>query len=316
MTDQNINNSEPSIDILKIIETIWKQKILVILITSLFGIFSIFYALSIPNTYQSSALVEVSNLNNESSGGGLSALASQYGGLASMAGISLPSSGVDSGTYVIKVLKSRQFAKHLMSFEMIKPKLMAVSAYDMGLDRIIYDNEIYDDGRNQWVREQSGAFQSEPTYLEVHETALKALEVTKDDETGLITISFEHLSPVFAQHMVSIVIREVNNVTREIKLKESKALLDYLKSTLLAEKNKDLKVNINSLILKQLNENMMASVKEDYLVSPIDPPIVPVYKSGPPRARICILITLLGGILSIIAALAIDSFNRQKELLK
>ena len=116
MTDQNINNSEPSIDILKIIETIWKQKILVILITSLFGIFSIFYALSIPNTYQSSALVEVSNLNNESSGGGLSALASQYGGLASMAGISLPSSGVDSGTYVIKVLKSRQFAKHLMSF--------------------------------------------------------------------------------------------------------------------------------------------------------------------------------------------------------
>jgi len=313
MTDKHLNNPEDSIDILEIIQILWKQKILISLITLFFAIFSIYIALSLPNKYQSSALIKVSEVNNQSSGGGLSALASQYGGLASMAGVSIPSSGLDSGTYVTKIIKSRQFAKHLMSFEAIKLKLIAVSSYDAGSNKIIYDNEIYDVSRNIWVREASGVFQSEPTYLEVHETALKALEVDKDEETGLITISFEHLSPIFAQEIVSIVIREVNNVTREIKLRESKASLDYLKNALAAENNKDLRLSINSLISKQLSENMIASVKDDYLVSTIDPPIVPVYKSSPNRARICILITLLGMILSIVFALIRGNFNSKNK---
>tara|TARA_B110000003_G_scaffold271220_1_gene305031 strand:- start:15116 stop:16069 length:954 start_codon:yes stop_codon:yes gene_type:complete len=315
MKDQDIKNSESHIDILQIIEILWKKKLLIISVTSFFAIFSIFFALSLPNKYQSSSLVKVTEVNNQSSGGAFSSLTAQYGGLASMAGVSLPSSGLDSGTYISKIIKSRQFAKHLMSFETIKPKLMAISSYDISLDKIIYDHEIYDDSRSLWVREPTGIFQSEPTYLEVHETALKALEVNINEKTGLITISFEHLSPVFAQEFVSIVIREVNNVTREIKLKESKASLDYLENALEAENNRDLKLNINNLILQQLNKNMIASVKDDYLISQIDPPIVPVYKSSPNRARICILITLIGIVLSIVLALISNNFNIKNKSL-
>ena len=308
-SSQDIPNQ--SLDIMEVIKMLWRSKFFIISMTSIFAIFSVFYALSIPNSYQSSSLLEVNNQGGES-GSGISSIASQYSGLASIAGISIPSSVLDSGIYATSIIKSREFAKHLMSFDMIKPKLMASKSYDPVSKKIIYDKDIYNINTNLWIREPSGLFQSEPTYLEVHETALKELKVSRDVETGLISISFVHLSPVFAQEIVSLVIKEVNRVTREKKLKESKLALDYLQQELVSINNKDLRFNINNLIQKQLNEKMLASIKEDYLISIIDSPIVPIYKSSPKRARICILITLFGGILSVmISFIRGNIFNKE-----
>ena len=303
MTNQPQNYSEESFNVIELIKILWHQKFLIISITLMFAVFSVFYALSLPNKYESSPLLTVTEDGSQSSGGGLSALASQYGGLASMAGLSIPSSSLNRGIYATKIIKSREFAKHLMSFDLVKAKLMATDSYDAGSGKIIYDSKIYDQDKNIWLRKQSGKFESEPTYLEVHGTALKALEVNRNEETGLIMISFEHLSPVFAQEVVSLVIREANKVTREIKLKESTAAMTYLQRESKKVTSKDLKANINMLIQQQLNEKMLASIKDDFLVTTIDPPVIPVYKSSPKRARICILITLLGGMLSIFTSL-------------
>ena len=80
-----------------------------------------------------------------------------------------------------------------MTFEGIKQNLMAVESFDMVSKKIIYDNEIYDANKKTWVRKDS-KFNAEPSYIEIHETALKDLIVNKDDITGLITISFEIIS--------------------------------------------------------------------------------------------------------------------------
>jgi len=303
-------NYNENFDIVEILKTLWSQKFLIISITSFFALFSVIYALSLPNFYTSSALLKVTEQNQQQNGGGLSDLASRYGGLASMAGISIPSSGVDSGTYAIQVIKSREFAKHLMTFEGIKQNLMAVESFDMVSKKIIYDNEIYDANKKTWVRKDS-KFNAEPSYIEIHETALKDLIVNKDDITGLITISFEHKSPVFAQEFVALVIKELNNITREINLKETNAALDYLKLEYENINKQELKYTINSLISNQMNNKMMASIKDDYLLSIIDPPIVPELKSSPKRALICILITIFGGLFSIVVALFNDSFKKK-----
>ena len=60
-----------------------------------------------------------------------------------------------------------------------------------------------------------------------------------------------------------------------------------------------------------MNNKMMASIKDDYLLSIIDPPIVPELKSSPKRALICILITIFGGLFSIVVALFNDSFKKK-----
>tara|TARA_B100001113_G_C21120910_1_gene627339 strand:+ start:137 stop:1069 length:933 start_codon:yes stop_codon:yes gene_type:complete len=306
------NNSiyKEEFDILEIIRIFWRQKYLIAGITTFFAIFSVFYALSLPNLYTSSALLKVTK-QEQSSGGSLAELTSRYGGIASMAGISMPSSGVDSATYAMEIIKSREFAKHLMEFPNVKLNLMAVESYNNANKEIIYNDEIYDVDKQVWIRENPGSGNIEPSYLEVHDTALKALVVNKDDITGLITISFEHLSPIFAQEFVTLVINEVNNITREIKLKEVNAALDFLNLEQEVVKQQGLRTTINALISKQLNEKMMASIKDDYLLSIIDPPIAPEIKSSPKRATICILITIFGGLISLMVALI--NHNRNKK---
>ena len=87
-------------------------------ITSLFAVFSVFYALSLPNYCKSeSILVNAENTNQLNGLRGLS-------GLASIAGINLQNSRQDKSIVIDETLKSRAFVKHLIEFDDILPSLM------------------------------------------------------------------------------------------------------------------------------------------------------------------------------------------------
>ncbi len=296
------SNYVEDFDIIEILKTLWSEKNIIILLTSIFALFSVVYALYLPNLYTSSALLKVTKNGSENSGGNLTELASRYGGLASMVGVSLPSSGIDDATYAVEIIKSRDFAKHLMTFPYIKQNLMATKSFNNSTKQIIYDEDIYNKELDVWVRKDVKSGSAEPTYLEVHSSALKDLMVKYDVDTGLIKISFEHLSPVFAQEFVSLVISEVNTITREIKLQETNTALDYLNQEYEKVNQQSLKLSINALISNQMNDKMIASIREDYLLSILDPPVVPELKSNPKRSLICIVITIFGGLFSIIIA--------------
>ena len=56
---------------------------------------------------------------------------------------------------------------------------------------------------------------------------------------------------------------------------------------------------LSDLIKQQTQTLMLVEANENYIFKVIEPPYVPEMKSGPSRALICILGTLLGSILSI-----------------
>ena len=64
----------------------------------------------------------------------------------------------------------------------------------------------------------------------------------------------------------------------------------------------------------QLKTLMLANIEKDYLFSTIDPPFIPLMKSSPSRALICILITLLGGLISILTVLIKHHLRLHKPL--
>jgi len=68
------------------------------------------FALWSPNIYRAEALLTPSL---EQQGGGLSALASRFGGLASLAGVDLGNKGGDKASIAIEVGKSRLFLGEL-----------------------------------------------------------------------------------------------------------------------------------------------------------------------------------------------------------
>ena len=60
---------------------------------------------------------------------------------------------------------------------------------------------------------------------------------------------------------------------------------------------------------------MLASVNPEYVLSTIDPPVIPERKSKPKRSSVCILGTILGGMLSILIVLIRRyGFNKEDEL--
>jgi LPS O-antigen subunit length determinant protein (WzzB/FepE family) len=60
---------------------------------------------------------------------------------------------------------------------------------------------------------------------------------------------------------------------------------------------------------------MLAQVREEYVFTAIDPAVVPEKKSEPSRALICILITMLGGMVSVVYVLGRHYFKAERQQL-
>ena len=107
------------ISLIDLAATIWRRKWLVILITVLAAVLSVVYALMQPNKY--SATSSVLPISGSSS----SSLLSQYAGLASLAGISLPgASSSDPSVKIQAILNSRELAEKVIDALDLVPKLL------------------------------------------------------------------------------------------------------------------------------------------------------------------------------------------------
>jgi LPS O-antigen subunit length determinant protein (WzzB/FepE family) len=125
------------------------------------------------------------------------------------------------------------------------------------------------------------------------------LSIEVDKLEGYVTMAIKHGSPVFAKDFLELIIQEVNNLSRTRDLNESKEALVYLYDQLDSVQQSDVQLAVTQLIETQLKKQMMANVKRNYILQPIDSPFIPELRSSPQRTKIVISWTLLGLILSI-----------------
>ena len=161
----NNNIADDEIDLRELFAVIWQGKWLIIAITALFAVASVVYAISQPNIYKSEALLAPAE---QEGGGGLSALAGQFGGLASLAGVNLGGGSSNKAQLAIEVLKSRQFTSDFIQKHNILPDLMAAESWNMQTNTVVYDSEIYDAQNDKWVREVDAPFKPKPSMQEAY----------------------------------------------------------------------------------------------------------------------------------------------------
>lgn len=286
------------INLREIFDVLWEGSLTVILFTSLIAIGSIVYSLQLTNYYKSETLIVIrSDSQNQ---GVLSA----YSGVASMIGVSLPSTGSEKAMEAIELIKSRKFVNHLISFPDVLPSIMAAKSYDFVTKKIIYDKNIFNPDTNEWNREMGQNGSTMPSYLEAHKRYRGSLvSIDQDKETGFVAIKVEHISPVFAKEFLELIIREANALLRDRDMRESSQALNYLKSELASTTFSEIRDSINSLIKAQLETQMMTKINEDYSLSVIEPPFVPEQKSKPIRSLIVILSTFFAGFFSVVYVL-------------
>ncbi|KKK82615.1 hypothetical protein LCGC14_2801630, partial [marine sediment metagenome] len=203
----NIANDE--IDLRELFTAIWQGKWIIIAITTLFAVASVFYAINQPNTYKSEALLAPAEQEQQGGLGG--ALAGQFGGLASLAGVNLGAGGgVDKTQMALEVLKSRQFTSEFIQKHNILPELMAAKTWNRETNTVIYDEELYIAEQDKWIREVELPFKPEPSMQEAYKEFSKIISASTDKETGMVKITIEHVSPYIAQQWVSWLIQDIN----------------------------------------------------------------------------------------------------------
>ena len=293
--------NEDEIDLRELFAVIWQGKWLIIAITAVFAIGSVIYAINQPNIYKSEALLAPAESEQ---GGGLAALAGQFGGLASMAGINLGGGGgVDKTQMAIEVMKSRQFTSQFIQRHKILPDLMAVDKWNMSDNSITYDEDLYNLSANTWVREVNAPFKPEPSMQEAYKEFTKFVSVNSAKDTGMVTVSVEHQSPAVAQKWVTWLIEDINRVMKDRDVAEANRSSEFLTKQIALTNVADIRSILYKLIEEQAKTIMFAEVRDEYVFKTIDPALVPEVKAGPKRALISVLGILLGGMFAVMLVL-------------
>ena len=288
-----LNYDNEEIDILELVKGIWQSRLLICCVVLFFATTSVLLAINTPNKYLSSSLMRVVD-NNDSMQSG-----SDLNVFGSIAGLGMQSSNAKTD-FIIATVKSRDFFKHILSVEDIdlSPVLLAFMGYDETAKKIIFDTDIYDVNKKVLIFKDSET----PTFQYIYTVYLNMLNINQN-KAGFINIQITHESPEFAFKFLSLIINEINILSREKALNDSEASLNYLYEKLSKVQKIEIKNSINELITSKIKLQMMAEVKDNYSLEPLDSAFIPDIKSSPNRARMSIMGTVLGFFIGIILSI-------------
>ena len=184
------------------------------------------------------------------------------------------------------------------------PDLMAVKSWNSNTNALIYDKNIYDKKSGTWVRDFSYPQQQIPSAQESYKVFQEQhLSLSEDKKSGFITLSIKHQSPFVAKKWTELVVNEVNSFYRQKDKSESEKAIGYLNQQISMSSLSEIKQALAKLLQEETKKLALIEANEFYVFDYIDPPIINETKSEPNRAIICILSTILGGMLGIVLAL-------------
>ena len=297
MTENQALDSD-EIDLLALLRSLLRHKLSIFMLTLLFGVGALVVALTTPNTYQAEVLISSSQ---NKSGGGLSALASQYGSMAALAGIDLGSgdTGMESA---MALLQSRKFIISMIEEENLKPVLFPKS----------WDSEA-----KAWlmpapstVSRIKNIFATEikpvdpiPSDLAAFKAFDDLFSVSKDKLSGLVTIKMQSEDPQWAAYIANKIIIRLNEYLRNEAILQSDSNIRYLEQEIADTPLVEFKTALYELVESESRNKMFANVNKEYAFKVIDPALVPEQAVKPKRALILVLGVMLGFMLGCAQAL-------------
>ncbi len=296
-TFQDPNSRSDEIDLRELFGILWQGKWWIIGITFLFAVAGVAYALSLPNMYESEGIY--ASVQNEGGGGG----GGQLGGLAAIAGVSLGAGESDDIDQAMELVVSWPFLERVIDKHNLKPLIMAVKGWDREADELIWDGEIYDPIREEWLRQPAKDIEAEPSSYETYVAFRSLFSASFDEKAGMLNVVAEHYSPQVAKRLVDILIVEINYTFRSRDIMESKRSIDYLEGRILETSIAGMQSVFYGMIETHIKKLMLAELDEEYLLKTIVETRVAEIKSGPKRAVIalfCLMLGFLGVVITLL----------------
>ena len=297
MDQSNPNNDE--INVIELLKVLRQNANKLVYIVIFFAISSVIYSFFQPEIWRSSTILEVSA---KISGGG-----SSSGGGIQLAGIKLKDDKSDSSKALTLITSRDLVTKIIDNNQDVLGYLLAFDGYDSFRKKDNVNSNKFDSENNIWIGEK-------PSFSSIYQAYLGTISVNLNKGNGFIYLSASHKSPIFAEKMLDIVIKELNDFARQRDLDEANKSLDYLYGKLDETFQDNVKLSISSLIEAQLKKQTLAKVKQDYLVEPLDSPFLPEERYSPNRRQILTYGILIGLILGIIYILMRYYLKKNKVL--
>jgi uncharacterized protein involved in exopolysaccharide biosynthesis len=289
MVESGAQSDEDEIDLLELIRTLlkaWKTIVgIIILCTGL----AVAYALYSPEVFKAETLLAPAQEEKSSASSALG----QFGGLAAMAGISIPSdSNVEQ---VVATLNSRRFLRTYIKQNNLTP--------------VLFD-EIWDPINKAW---KVPSVEDEPTEQKAIESFKACLFVDEDKKSGLITLSISWKDPEVAAQWANDLVKQLNDQLREQAIADSKKRVGYLEQELAKTTLQDMRAVLYNLLESEKQKAMLANVNEDFALEVIDPAVAPETRDKPKRKLIVALGGICGGFLGIFAVFFAQFLKKLKS---
>lgn len=297
---QNESQYDDEIDLRELFGVLWAGKIKIIAIIALFAIASVIYALSVPNQYKATALLAPA----QSSGGGLSGALGQLGGLASLAGVSIGGGESSEAQIAQEIMKSWNFIESFIADNDLAVEVFAAEGWSKGSNTLKIDDDVYDVEKNEWLIEDDDTGELRPpSSWKLFEKFSEQLAVSEDKKSGLVSVSIEYYSPQIAKQWLDMYVSAVNAHMQQRQVAKVTNNINYLQAQIEKTSIAEMREVFYTIIEEQTKNKMVAEASPEYAFVAVSPSMVPEEKSQPKRALICILGTLLGGMLSVLLVL-------------
>ena len=290
---------DDEIDLRELFSVIWAGKIWIVMITAVFALASVNYALSLANEYKASVVVAPAN----SGGSSLGAMAGQLGGLASLAGINIGSGGSNETLEAMEIAQSWGFIEEFIVNNDLSVPIYAGVGWSKAENQLQIAPEVYDSENRIWLLEDASGQTSSPSSWQLYSKFKQKISVSQDKQSGLVSISIEYFSPLLAKEWVELFVTSINDHMRARKLQQVNNNIEYLTAQVDKTAIAEMREVFYQLIEEQTKSKMLAEASPEYAFITVSKAMVPEVKSKPKRAMICIVGTLLGGMLSVLLVL-------------
>ena len=156
---------DDEIDLRELFGVLWAGRTIIAGVTSIFAIVAVIYALTIPNEFKATAVIAPA----QSGGSGLGAMASQLGGLASLAGINIGGGEGGEAQEAMEIMQSWGFIEKFIEKNDLAVEVFAADGWDASNNELTIDNDVYDVSERQWVRNPPSGKTAAPSSWELYE---------------------------------------------------------------------------------------------------------------------------------------------------
>jgi len=259
---------------------LWRRRRLVI-IGSLIGalLFGI-SAFTAPPWFRAQVIVTPARERNQ---GGAGALATELGGLASLAGVDITPGGLSSIQTSAAVLESQHLAEEFIKRNGLLPELQRAS------------------GKNKTLWRATDFFKR------------GVLTIVKDQRKGVTTVAIDWTDPATAARWANGYVALANDLIRNHALEDATRNIAYLQEQVAKTTDVDLRKVMYNLIESETRTQMLAKGRAEYAFQVVDPATAPELKAGPHRLIMTVIGFTVGFGFAAVLALILERVSHYRR---